>query len=193
MAIEDLGQRRHPGDARVAHVPHQAERAARLQHAPHLGERGGPGEPMERLGADDRVDRRVGERQSLRLACQRLDVGMGGDELSAHRLDRLDGDEPRAGRAEQRRELAGAGAEIDDDAPRREAELVAEPIGERSGIVGPRIPDRPRPRRRTPSPRRDGQRAIRSCELLGSDGHGRPRTPRRKPSQARASSGRGSV
>ena len=93
---------------------------------------------MERLGADDRVDRRVGERQTLGFAGERLDVWMGGDEFGAHRRDRLDGDEPRAGRAEQRRELAGAGAEIDDDATRREVEFVAQPIGERGGIVGPR-------------------------------------------------------
>jgi len=69
---------------------------------------------MEGRSRGRRVDARVAERQLLGRAGEHLDARDRRLELRAHLGERFDREHARAGRHEQARELAGAGADVDD-------------------------------------------------------------------------------
>ena len=104
-------------------VPEDHERAARSQHARDLGDRLVRGEPVERLGREDRVDARVRERDRLAAAGQRLGARHDLLQHRPHRVVRLDGHDSSKPRHELASQLAGAGAEVEHLRLRPEAEL----------------------------------------------------------------------
>ena len=75
---------------------------------------------MERLRDGDHVDARLGKREILGRAVERLAPGQNLLELRAHLRQRLDGDDAGARRNEQPRQLARAGAEVDHGSARAE-------------------------------------------------------------------------
>ena len=169
----------------VAPVPRQHESAAGAEDAVDLGQGADGVEPVERLRGDDRVDRARGQGDRLGRPVDDLDARRAAArrrELRAHARDGLEGDDPCAGRHEERRQLAGPGAELEHRPSRPEVE----PLDDRGhgvlGVAGPgavvqvggpveaasrgrmdRVghADDPRaaPRTRRPGPRRSARRA----------------------------------
>ena len=96
----------HPVRGAVPRVPDQPDPAAWAEDAGELAEGPVGIEPVERLGDGDRIQRTGCHRQRLGDGGDDGDAGHGGDEPSAHPLDRLGREHRRAGRHEQSRELA---------------------------------------------------------------------------------------
>ena len=122
VRVEDAREVAHPVDALVAPVPDQRHGAARAQDARDLGCGGLGIEPVERLRGDDGVDagaRRAGRPRRPRRAAPR--PGPFRASTLAHAGDRLERDHARAAGDELARELARAGAELEQCAPRRGA------------------------------------------------------------------------
>jgi hypothetical protein len=132
----DLGQPGDPAHRLVADIPHQPELAAGLQHAADFLHGGSVGKPVERLGADHRVDAAVGQRNRLGATRQRPHVRQLRRQLRAHGIDRFHGNHRGAGLRQQARELAGARAEVDNGLAGRHAKRVAQPAGKLGGIFG---------------------------------------------------------
>ena len=126
--------RRQTGVSRFCHfltpasgrepVLDENERAARSQHAPHLAQRVcGIGDRAQRPGDDDRVDRRVGERNAIGILVEELHRKRRRRRLrSRHREQlgrRIDAVELRDGARVERQVQSGTDADLEHDAARR--------------------------------------------------------------------------
>ena len=112
----DAGQLRecaHPRHGFVANVEDHRQASAGAQDASDLGEGLRAVEPVEGLRTRHRVERRVGERDGLRGSIPNVELGERRLQDPAHARHRLDGDERRAERNQQPRELAGSGGEVE--------------------------------------------------------------------------------
>ena len=147
-----------PGHRPVAQVPDEPEHAARAQDARDLGARRPRLEPVERLRDEHRVGARIGERDRLGRARQRLDVREPGPERGAHLVVGLDRDDRRAALDDRLGQLPGSGREIDHLAAGRGLE---EPLdrGRRVARAG-RVRSGRRRRRRSGLGGRDPPRAF---------------------------------
>ena len=135
--VHDRVERVDPRRTPIAHVPDEAELPPRRQHAVEFGERAIAVEPVERLRHGDRVRRAIPQRHVLGGAVEgdRERDSLG--QLLAHLGERLDRDHGRARSSEHPGQLAGAGADVDDDPPPCDAELPHEDVHGGLGIVGP--------------------------------------------------------
>ena len=90
------------GGRAVRDVPEQREHAAGPEHARDLADRRVVGEPVERLAREDRVDRRVLERDRLGRARANVRFRNARLEKLAQLVERLDGDHARVPVCEER-------------------------------------------------------------------------------------------
>jgi hypothetical protein len=118
-------------------VPEDYERSARTKHAGDLGDRLLTGEPVERLGREDRVDASVRERDRFAAAAERLATRNDLIEYGTHRVVRLHGHHAREPRHERPGQLAGARAEVEHLPIRLEHELVDHLVEQ---LLGPARP-----------------------------------------------------
>ena len=117
-------QPRDPLHPVVVTVPERAERPAGNEHPADLRHRPRHVEPVHRLPAEHRADRRVGQRDRLRRAGQRPRRRHLPPQLGQHRRVRLDRGHLRAQADQHRRQLPGAGLRSSTRSP-----ASARPVG----------------------------------------------------------------
>jgi hypothetical protein len=105
-------------------VPEQGEAAARPDHAGELGDRARRVEPVEGVGADDGVQRRVREREHLGGGVDRLDARKLRPQAPAQTAERLHRDDVEARREQRTGQLARARADVGDAGATREPEAL---------------------------------------------------------------------
>ena len=132
---DDRGQMRLKGSVSSRRFHISPDTAAVAQHPPHLGQRPIRVEPVERLGARDRVDAGVGKRDRLGRSRERRGAGQRPLELDSHLVVGLDRHDGRAERRELARELAGARPEIEHVAAGGDAEPASEPRHRLRGVI----------------------------------------------------------
>ncbi len=134
---DDAGQLGHPVNRFVAHVPDQAQVRAGFEHAVELVQRLAAGEPMERLGADQCIQRGAGQRNRLGRAFQRLHARLAGFQFRPHAVNRLHRDHGGTGLGQQAAEFAGSRTHVRHRTAGYEAYRPGKPVRQCGRVFRP--------------------------------------------------------